>query len=275
MKKIPQVFFFFATLFLFQGCVGFQVFNTTQVPNLTHKGEGSASEFVAFDHVQAQTAYSPVNHLALLGNVYDSPITVFGVENSEGTTMTEGAIGYYTTLLKDTVNKGGLYVDAYLGFGKGQRQYKGETYWAQSPDGLDNCTIASAYDKGMVQSSVYWKEEHFELGLTLQGAQFYYTSFDYALLEYGGHFANYDQLHFQNKSFFNLNTALTAKFQTRFAGLILQVARNSPFISSLPLYTNTSYPRPNFNSRVVELNIGLQINICRLFTPKEKRLPPY
>ncbi len=247
------------TLF-FQACAGLHVFNTVQSPDLGAKGEGKITAYTGLDHAELQGAYALCKHYAIMANTYSSWATNTNESNSGGTMFGEAAFGRFQCIKKDTVKNRAWYYDVYAGGGWGQRKYLGTSQVFTLAES-DEWSLFSDYEKTFLQASVFRRTKNWIASFTLQGAWFYYNTFNYKLIYAQNGYYSGAQTDFRDHSFFDINGAFTLKRQIHRIALVLQLAANLPFINALPVHpeaTNSYFEPTPFNSRPIGINFGLQ-----------------
>jgi len=262
-KKVLRVTLFStAAVVLLGSCAGLHVFNTTQTPNLTAKGEGNANAYVGWDHAEFQAAYSPLNHFALMANSYYAFGLPYHESSGEGTNMAEAAIGYYHSLRNNTDKINKWYFDAFAGYGGGTRRYDGDS----DLNIFDRWTVSSDYRKAFLQGSAYWKHKRVDVGIAVQGSWIYFDSFDLVCdyvpqYSYGRPLMN---IALQNRSVYAINAALTYKYHVGKWALVMQVSGTQTDLADLPLHSPVPNVRmPYFNDRPLALTCGLEFDFGR------------
>lgn len=228
------------------------VFNSANAPCLSKPLETKGNVYIGNDHSEFQLAFSPANHFGFMANYYSA----YPSSQSKRTKLIEGAAGYYLPLT-DEWN-----FDAYVGGGYGERAFNGIPEANGISNNQNTYHIQTYYGKFYIQPCVFLKRPKFEFGFSLQAAWYNFSNVHYYVLKPASDKYPYDQtftFNYSNTPLININPALTFKFGFRNVKFISQVASNMR--PTNPFYSNiTTIGQTPFNSRLIELNFGIQFS---------------
>lgn len=162
MKKATSKYFVFISfIFLFISCAPVYIPNAVNTPMFREQHDASLQGSAGLNGYDVQTAYSPIKHLGIMGNIS------FYESNNYSYNFYEGGAGYYNTF-----EEFGCY-EVYGGFGNG----KSTLYKNIFAD-----TITGQYNRIFLQPSIGIKNNVIEASFATRFSyvDMYHLKFDYA-----------------------------------------------------------------------------------------------